>query len=52
MLGIALGAIVLGVILMLGVLWRHDFSVTVSSLQGLALPASAGFELPRGLLIG
>jgi hypothetical protein len=52
MLGIALGAIVLGIILMLGVLWRHDFSVTVSSLQGMPLPASSGFSSPGKSSIG
>ncbi len=52
MLGIALGAIVLGCLLMLWVLWRHDFSVTVSSLQGLASPASSIADLPGNPLIG
>ena len=52
MLGISLAAIVLGCFLMLGVLWRHDFSVTVSSLQGVISPLSSGFGLPSTPQIG
>ena len=52
MLGISLAAIVLGCFLMLGVLWRHDFSVTVSSLQGMQSPLSSDFGLPNMPQIG
>lgn len=52
MLGIALGAIVLGCILMFWVFGSHGFSITVSSLQGMTLPASSGFSSPGNPSIG
>lgn len=51
MLGIALGAVVLGCLLLLGVLWRHDFSVSVSSISNSAAPESPGYGLPKIPLI-
>lgn len=51
MLGIALGAVVLGCILMLWILWRHDFSVSVSAIGRLTAPVATVLGLPVESLI-
>ena len=52
MLGIALGAIILGTLLMVGVLWRHGFSISVSSLRQVGPPAAVGHDSPGIPMIG
>jgi hypothetical protein len=52
MLGIALGAILLGILLMVGVLWRHEFSISVSSIRQGGPPAAIGHDSPGTPMIG